>query len=114
MPGGEHFAVTDDNKLQYIQLVAAHKMTAAIQVTLNGLSVRVFVVVDDRSLTFSFLFRFPFLLLLCVQAQLKAFLGGFHEMVPAHLLKVFNEHELELLISGLPTIDGKCFSVMTT
>lgn len=28
--------------------------------------------------------------------------------IPAKVLRVFNEHELELLISGLPTIDGAC------
>lgn len=35
----------------------------------------------------------------------QAFLDGFWEMVPRDLLSVFNDHELELLISGLPDID---------
>lgn len=30
---------------------------------------------------------------------------GFHDIVPADLISVFNEQELELLISGLPDID---------
>ncbi|KAM0703801.1 hypothetical protein Q7P35_009740 [Cladosporium inversicolor] len=40
-----------------------------------------------------------------VEAQLDAFLGGFHDIVPAELVSIFNEQELELLISGLPDID---------
>src|ERR1700760_4239147 len=32
-------------------------------------------------------------------------LPGFHDIVPAELISIFNEQELELLISGLPEID---------
>ncbi|KAL8761175.1 MAG: hypothetical protein Q9184_002687 [Pyrenodesmia sp. 2 TL-2023] len=40
-----------------------------------------------------------------VQTQLEKFLGGFHDVVPPELISIFNEQELELLISGLPDID---------
>ncbi|KAL8736491.1 MAG: hypothetical protein Q9166_000283 [cf. Caloplaca sp. 2 TL-2023] len=40
-----------------------------------------------------------------VQAQLEKFLGGFHDIVSPELIAIFNEQELELLISGLPDID---------
>lgn len=40
-----------------------------------------------------------------VQQQLDHFLTGFHEIIPAQLVSIFNENELELLISGLPDID---------
>lgn len=40
-----------------------------------------------------------------VQEQLDNFLQGFHEVIPAELISIFNEQELELLISGLPDID---------
>lgn len=40
-----------------------------------------------------------------IQPQLDAFLRGFHAVIPAALVSVFNEQELELLISGLPDID---------
>ena len=30
---------------------------------------------------------------------------GFHDIIPAELVAIFNEQELELLISGLPEID---------
>jgi E3 ubiquitin-protein ligase HUWE1 len=44
-------------------------------------------------------------LTLAIKDQIKAFLEGFHEIIPAHLVGIFNEQELELLISGLPDID---------
>ncbi|PWW73889.1 hypothetical protein C7212DRAFT_213953 [Tuber magnatum] len=44
-------------------------------------------------------------LLTSVQEQMENFLVGFHDIVPAELISIFNEQELELLISGLPEID---------
>ncbi|KAF2190861.1 E3 ubiquitin-protein ligase HUWE1 [Zopfia rhizophila CBS 207.26] len=40
-----------------------------------------------------------------VQEQLENFLKGFHDIVPADLVAIFSEQELELLISGLPDIN---------
>lgn len=40
-----------------------------------------------------------------VDDQLTKFLEGFHEIIPKELVAIFNEQELELLISGLPDID---------
>jgi E3 ubiquitin-protein ligase HUWE1 len=40
-----------------------------------------------------------------VDEQLKEFLRGFHDIVPAELVSIFSEQELELLISGLPDIN---------
>ncbi|QIW98070.1 hypothetical protein AMS68_003588 [Peltaster fructicola] len=40
-----------------------------------------------------------------VEEQLNSFLKGFHDIIPAELISIFNEQELELLISGLPEID---------
>jgi len=40
-----------------------------------------------------------------IKQQINAFLEGFWELVPRHLISIFNDHELELLISGLPDID---------
>jgi len=40
-----------------------------------------------------------------VQEQLDRLLEGFYDIVPADLISIFNEQELELLISGLPNID---------
>ncbi|KAJ1337926.1 E3 ubiquitin-protein ligase HUWE1 [Microdochium nivale] len=44
-------------------------------------------------------------LLSSVSEQMEQFLKGFHEIIPADLISIFNEQELELLISGLPDID---------
>ncbi len=40
-----------------------------------------------------------------IQVQIKSFLEGFYEVIPKDLISIFNEQELELLISGLPSID---------
>jgi E3 ubiquitin-protein ligase HUWE1 len=40
-----------------------------------------------------------------IKDQIDAFLSGFHDIIPKELIKIFNEQELELLISGLPDID---------
>ncbi|KAK2627602.1 hypothetical protein QTJ16_003568 [Diplocarpon rosae] len=40
-----------------------------------------------------------------VKEQLDEFLKGFHDIIPAEVVAIFNEQELELLISGLPEID---------
>lgn len=68
-PEGAHLRVTEDNKREYVRLMARHVMTTAIR------------------------------------DQINAFLQGFWEMVPRELVSIFNDHELELLISGLPEID---------
>lgn len=41
-----------------------------------------------------------------ITPQVESFLKGFHELIPAELIgSLFDDKELELLISGLPTID---------
>ncbi|CAI9718982.1 E3 ubiquitin-protein ligase HACE1 isoform X1 [Octopus vulgaris] len=40
-----------------------------------------------------------------IQPQINSFLQGFHEYIPQSLVQMFNEYELELMLSGLPTID---------
>lgn len=44
-------------------------------------------------------------LTLAIKDQINAFLQGFHDIIPPSLIQIFNEQELELLISGLPDID---------
>ncbi|KAK0747675.1 hypothetical protein B0T21DRAFT_343426 [Apiosordaria backusii] len=44
-------------------------------------------------------------LLTSVKEQMEHFLKGFHDIIPEELIAIFNEQELELLISGLPDID---------
>lgn len=40
-----------------------------------------------------------------IRKQIESFLEGFYEIIPMRLISIFDEQELELLISGLPTID---------
>jgi E3 ubiquitin-protein ligase NEDD4 len=40
-----------------------------------------------------------------IDEQFQAFIGGFHELIPAELVNVFDERELELLIGGIAEID---------
>lgn len=40
-----------------------------------------------------------------IRDQLEQYLKGFYEIIPYKLISIFNEQELELLISGLPNID---------
>jgi E3 ubiquitin-protein ligase HUWE1 len=40
-------------------------------------------------------------------------LEGFHELVPAELISIFDAQELELLISGLPDVDIEDLRVHT-
>ena len=40
-----------------------------------------------------------------IKPQLRNFLEGFYEVIPRDLISIFNEQELELMISGLPVID---------
>ncbi|XP_054797950.1 E3 ubiquitin-protein ligase UPL1-like [Prosopis cineraria] len=67
--GGRNIKVTEENKHQYVDLVAEHRLTTAIR------------------------------------PQINAFLEGFNELIPRDLISIFNDKELELLISGLPDID---------
>ncbi|KAE8709850.1 E3 ubiquitin-protein ligase UPL2 [Hibiscus syriacus] len=69
IPGGRNIKVTEENKHQYVDLVAEHHLTTAIR------------------------------------PQINAFLEGFNELIPRELIFIFNDKELELLISGLPEID---------
>ncbi|XP_044475509.1 E3 ubiquitin-protein ligase UPL2-like isoform X2 [Mangifera indica] len=69
IPGGRNMKVTEENKHQYVDLVAEHRLTTAIR------------------------------------PQINAFLEGFSELIPRELISIFNDKELELLISGLPDID---------
>ena len=40
-----------------------------------------------------------------IRPQINSFLEGFNELIPRELISLFNDKELELLISGLPEID---------
>lgn len=68
-PDGRNLPVTNENKLEYVELVTQWK-------------------IQKR-----------------VEEQFKAFVTGFHELIPEELVNVFDERELELLIGGIAEID---------
>ncbi|XP_019701852.1 E3 ubiquitin-protein ligase UPL2 [Elaeis guineensis] len=69
IPGGRNIRVTEENKHEYVDRIAEHRLTTAIR------------------------------------PQINAFMEGFNELIPRDLISIFNDKELELLISGLPDID---------
>ncbi|EJD34111.1 hypothetical protein AURDEDRAFT_109329 [Auricularia subglabra TFB-10046 SS5] len=40
-----------------------------------------------------------------IKDQIESLLGGFYEIIPKDLISIFNEQEVELLISGTPDVD---------
>jgi len=41
----------------------------------------------------------------CVKEQFDLFMSGFDELIPQHLMTIFDEREMELLICGMSEID---------
>ncbi|CAL1384749.1 unnamed protein product [Linum trigynum] len=48
-----------------------------------------------------------------MRPQINSFLDGFNELIPRELISIFNDKELELLISGLPEIELEDLKVNT-
>lgn len=40
-----------------------------------------------------------------ISGQIESFLQGFYSYIPQALVQMFDEYELELLLSGLPQLD---------
>ena len=82
---GRNIPVTEENKQEYVQHMIEYRMIESVKEQLeNFLRGNVFRLQ-------------PILTMLTI--------AGFHDIVPAELISIFNEQELELLISGLPDID---------
>ncbi|KAI0081201.1 hypothetical protein K474DRAFT_1768664 [Panus rudis PR-1116 ss-1] len=67
--GGANIPVTNENKREFVQLSAQHRLYSSIK------------------------------------DQIESLLAGFYEIIPKELVQIFDEKELELLISGTPDID---------
>jgi len=48
-----------------------------------------------------------------IQPQMTAFLEGFNDIIPLGYIKIFDDHELELLIGGIGVIDVKDWRLNT-
>jgi E3 ubiquitin-protein ligase HUWE1 len=80
VPDGRNIAVTDDNKAEYVRLVSEYKLQTSVKDQLKE-----FLTGMDR--------------------LYNCLIKGFHDVIPAELISIFTEQEVELLISGLPDID---------
>jgi E3 ubiquitin-protein ligase HUWE1 len=81
VPDGRTFPVTDENKTEYVRLVSEYKLQTSVKDQLKEFLTGV------------------------SNIQIVADFQGFHDIIPADLVSIFTEQELELLISGLPDID---------
>lgn len=83
---GRNIPVTEENKQEYVQLLVEYRLTGSVQAQLEeflkGMEFSEHSTYDHTDIE-----------------------SGFHDIVPAELISIFNEQELELLISGLPDID---------
>ncbi|MFV0563148.1 hypothetical protein [Malaciobacter mytili] len=48
-----------------------------------------------------------------IHPQMEAFREGFNDVVPLSHIKIFDEHELELLMCGIVSIDVKDWKMNT-
>jgi E3 ubiquitin-protein ligase HUWE1 len=81
VPDGRTIPVTDENKAEYVRLVSEYKLQTSVK--------------DQLKEFLTGIYR-PYSNLIIL---------GFHDIIPADLVSIFTEQELELLISGLPDID---------
>ena len=68
LPDGLNRTVTEENKIEYVNLVAEYKTTKAIL------------------------------------EQIHNFRSGFYQIVPKNWITIFDEYQLDLLISGVPSM----------
>lgn len=131
VPGGSKINVTEGNKRQYVDLIARHHMTTSIKQQINAV-LEGFWELVPRCVCFSLVFLcvLPNACCLCacvsvcvcvhkcvsphyhlcqanayVHARSHTHAHKQHTQTHRHLISIFNDHELELLISGLPDID---------
>lgn len=88
-PNGRNVTVTNDNKEEYVRSADAEWTFCPSSFFPN----------TPHRLYVQFRFRDG------IEKQFMALQKGFHELIPPHLLKDFDERELELLISGLGKVD---------
>lgn len=85
IPNGREIAVTEENKHDYVRLVVEHKLLSSVKEQMAHF-------LQGKQIIYNALYRWLTSI-------------GFHDIIPAELISIFNEQELELLISGLPDID---------
>lgn len=87
VPNGRNIPVTEENKHEYVRLVVEHKLITSVKEQM------------EHFLSGKSRYR------LSAPIQITNISLGFHDIIPENLISIFNEQELELLISGMPDID---------
>ena len=94
------------NQETYLTYSYNHENLGEIQV--------VDLIENGRNIDVTELNKFDYVQKLCssklydtIKLQIDALLKGFFEIIPQKLISIFNHRELELVISGMPTIDIK-------
>lgn len=90
-PGGASIAVTEENKREYVKLYVNYRFMRGIEQQFLALQKGQYI-----ALYYTY-----------VQYLLKPICNwsGFCELIPSHLLRPFDERELELVIGGISSID---------
>ena len=93
--------VDEDDYLFFSETVSQFGKTEEVPFIPGGDEIPV---TDDNKASFINL-KVQFLLVDSIKNYLDAFMRGFNELIPQDLIVPFTENQLELLISGMPTID---------
>ena len=91
VPRGEEIAVTNTNKLEYIDKVVEWRFVSRVKVS------------QAKSPSVPQ----PSLSIQQFQKQMDSFMAGFEDVIPRSYIKNFDEGELELLMSGVGSINIK-------
>ena len=94
VPGGEEVPVTNNNKLEYIDKVVEWRFVSRVRVSQISVYVLLLyyqVIINNQQ----------------SQKQMDSFMAGFEDVIPRSYIKSFDEGELELLMSGVGSINIK-------
>ena len=71
----------------------------------SRLLMQLYALYSIQSYAYTHLFKHISIQSGAIRQQLNSFLDGFYDVIPKRLISIFNEQEIELLMSGLPTFD---------
>lgn len=93
--------IEEDDCLYFSETVSQFGKTEEVPFIPGGEDIPV---TDSNKASFINL-KVQFLLVNSIKEYLAAFMRGFNEFIPQELIAPFTENQLELLISGMPTVD---------
>ncbi|KAI5698880.1 hypothetical protein M8J76_007233 [Diaphorina citri] len=102
--GGKDIQVTEDNKKEYVRLYVNWRFMRGIEQQFLALQ-KGFTEIAVCELEIHARLYVNWRFMRGIEQQFLALQKGFTEIVPLHLLRPFDERELELVIGGLTSID---------